>query len=94
MAKKLNIAAYCRISVDDEKNNENVSIENQKLIIKDHIERNFKGADYTFYEDRDKSGYTFEQRAGYQKMRPLLLNGTYDILIVKDSSGVCTPIAV
>ncbi len=86
MAKKLNIAAYCRISVDDEKNNENVSIENQKLIIKDHIERNFKGADYTFYEDRDKSGYTFEQRPGYQKMRPLLLNGTYDILIVKDLS--------
>ena len=86
MAKKLNIAAYCRISVDDEKNNENISIENQKLIIKDHIERNFKGATYTFYEDRDKSGYTFEQRQGYQKMRPLLLNGTYDMLIVKDLS--------
>ena len=86
MAETFNIAGYVRISVDDDPKNKNISIEHQREIIKDFVEENFPGSKLTFYEDRDKSGYTFEKRPGYQQMRPLLMNGTYDILIVKDFS--------
>ena len=86
MEKILNIAGYCRISVDEESDRENTSIENQKAIIADFTQKKFPGSTLEFYEDRDRSGYTFEQREGYQKLRPQLMNMTYDVLIVKDFS--------
>ena len=81
-----NIAAYCRISVDDEMDRDNTSIENQRAIIDDYVARRFPGSSVSYYEDRDRSGYTFEQREGYQQMRPMLLSRKYDILIIKDFS--------
>ncbi|MEG1541059.1 MAG: recombinase family protein, partial [Oscillospiraceae bacterium] len=81
-----NIAAYCRISVDEEADRDNTSIENQKAIIGDFAAKKFPGSALTFFEDRDKSGYTFEQRDGYQKMRPQLMSRGFDMLIVKDFS--------
>ena len=70
MTETFDIAGYCRISVDEEKDEENnVSIENQKAIIADFVSRRFPGSRLTFFEDRDRSGYTFEQRENYQKMR-------------------------
>ena len=86
MKEKFNIAGYVRISVDDELDRDNVSIENQKAIIADYVRFNFPGSDLTFFEDRDRSGYTFEQRESYQEMRRGLLSHKYDILIVKDFS--------
>ena len=86
MTEKFYIAAYCRISVDDELNKENTSIENQKAIIDDYVKTNFPNSELDFYEDRDKSGYTFEQREGYQKLRRKLFRNQYDILIIKDLS--------
>lgn len=86
MVEKFDIAGYCRISVDDELDRDNTSIENQKSIISEYVSRNFPGSTLIFYEDRDRSGYTFEQREGYQKMRPFLMGNKYDILIVKDLS--------
>ena len=83
---KLNIAGYCRISVDEEMDRENTSIENQKSIIADFVAKKFPDAKLDFYEDRDRSGYTFEQREGYMQLRPKLHDLTYDILIVKDFS--------
>ena len=80
------IAGYCRISVDEELDRDNTSIENQKAIIEDFVKEKFPGSSLTFFEDRDRSGYTFEQREGYQKLRKGLLNHTYDILVVKDFS--------
>lgn len=80
------IAGYCRISVDEELDRDNTSIENQKAIIEDYVKEKFPGSSLTFFEDRDRSGYTFEQREGYQKLRRGLLNHTYDILVVKDFS--------
>ena len=62
MIEHFDIAGYCRISVDDELDRDNVSIENQKAIIKDYVNQRFPGRTLTFYEDRDRSGYTFEQR--------------------------------
>ncbi len=82
----LRIAGYCRISVDDELDRDNVSIENQKAIISDFVGRKFPGAELTFFEDRDRSGYTFEQREGYQAMRRELMAHRLDILVIKDFS--------
>ena len=86
MTETFAIAGYCRISVDDELDRDNVSIENQKAIIQDFVKHKFPGSTLTFYEDRDRSGYTFEQREGYQVMRRGLMSHQYDILIVKDFS--------
>ena len=86
MKEILDIAGYCRISVDDEQDRDNTSIENQKSIIADYVAKHFPGSNLTFYEDRDRSGYTFEQREGYQEMRPQLMSGHYKILVVKDFS--------
>lgn len=82
----IRIAGYCRISVDDELDRDNVSIENQKAIISDFVEHKFPGAELIFYEDRDRSGYTFEQREGYQAMRRELMAHRLDILVIKDFS--------
>ena len=86
MIETFDIAGYARISVDDELDRDNVSIENQKAIIQDFVKQKFPGSTLTFYEDRDRSGYTFEQREGYQAMRRGLVSHQYDILIVKDFS--------
>lgn len=86
MTETFDIAGYCRISVDDELDRDNVSIENQKAIIEDFVRQKFPGSSLTFYEDRDRSGYTFEQREGYQAMRKGLMSHQYDILVVKDFS--------
>ena len=86
MTDTFNIAGYTRISVDDEIDRDNVSIENQKAIIDDYVKTHFSGSTLTFFEDRDRSGYTFEQRESYQEMRRGLMSHRYDILIIKDFS--------
>ena len=86
LREQFNIAGYCRISVDDELDRDNTSIENQKAIIEDFVKQKFPGSSLTFFEDRDRSGYTFEQREGYQRMRRELMAHRLDILLVKDFS--------
>ena len=86
MRETFDIAGYCRISVDDELDRDNVSIENQKAILQDFVKQKFPGSTLTLYEDRDRSGYTFEQREGYQAMRKELMAHRYDILLIKDFS--------
>ena len=85
-AHTLRLAGYCRISVDEELDRDNTSIENQKAIISDFVAHKFPGTELVFYEDRDRSGYTFEQREGYQAMRRELMAHRLDILVVKDFS--------
>lgn len=83
----MTIAGYVRISVDlNEDFQENTSIENQKRIIADYAAAHFPDANLVFYEDRDRSGYTFEEREGYQRLRRELFGGRIRILIVKDFS--------
>lgn len=84
--EKLKIAAYTRISVDTELNKDNTSIENQKAIIEEFCKAHFPTSVVDYYEDRDRSGYTFEQRPGYMSLRPKLMKHEYDILIIKDLS--------
>ena len=86
MIETFDLACYCRISVDEELDRDNTSIENQKAIIEGFVRQKFPGSTLTFYEDRDKSGYTFDQRPGYQEMRRELVAHKKDILIVKDFS--------
>ena len=86
MENQLRIAGYLRISVDEEMDTENTSIENQKAIISDYVVRTFPDAQLDFFADRDRSGYTFEQRENYQELRKKLFKKEYDILIIKDFS--------
>ncbi len=86
MIERFDIAGYARISVDEELDRDNVSIENQKSILSDFVKTHFPNSTLTFFEDRDRSGYTFEQRKGYQEMRRGLMSHKYDMLIVKDFS--------
>ena len=83
---KLKIAGYLRISVDTELDKDSTSIENQRDIITRFVNDKFNDFELDFYTDRDRSGYTFEQREDYQRLRPKLMNGYYNILIVKDFS--------
>ena len=65
MPNKDHVFGYCRISVDDNLDDKNTSIENQRGIISDFVKNKFPNAELLFFEDRDKSGYTFEHRPGY-----------------------------
>ena len=83
----MTVFGYARISVDlNEDNQENTSIENQVRIIEDYVSEHFPTAELVLFKDRDRSGYSFEQREAYQQMRPKLLSGAASILIVKDFS--------
>ena len=81
------VFGYARISVDIEKEEDkNTSIENQIDFIEDYTKTHFPHAKLTIYKDRDRSGYTFEQREQYQLMRRRLMSGEVKVLIVKDFS--------
>ena len=43
MTETFDIAGYTRISVDDELDRDNTSIENQKAIIEDYVKTHFPG---------------------------------------------------
>ncbi|MBE6927844.1 MAG: stage V sporulation protein T [Ruminococcaceae bacterium] len=88
MIETFDIAGYTRISFEEEeaKDKDNTSIENQKAIIEDFVRHKFPGSRLTFYEDRDRSGYTFETREDYQRMRKAMMSHKIDILVVKDFS--------
>ena len=55
MIERFAIAGYARISVDEELDRDNVSIENQKAIIEDFVKHRFPDSTLTFYEDRDRT---------------------------------------
>ncbi len=81
------ISVYTRISIDTEKESDNnTSIENQLKIIHNHIKIHFPKCKVKEYIDRDRSGYTFEQRENYMTMRQRIFEGKSKILIVKDFS--------
>lgn len=87
----MRICGYARISIDlNEDSDENTSIETQKKRIFDFVKREYPDVDFSMerdiFVDRDKSGYTFEQRLGYQQLKNNLLGGKYDLLVIKDLS--------
>ncbi|MBP5605467.1 MAG: recombinase family protein [Ruminiclostridium sp.] len=77
-------ALYCRLSVDDGRLGESVSIESQKILLvqycKDHAIRN-----YEIYYDDGYSGTNFD-RPGFISMYDDIKKGLIDTVIVKDQS--------
>mgnify|MGYP002626205822 FL=1 len=77
-------ALYCRLSVDDGRLGESISIESQKILLvqycKDHAIKNYK-----IYDDDGFSGTNFD-RPGFGRMYEDIQRGLIDTVIVKDQS--------
>jgi len=77
-------ALYCRLSQEDERSGESLSIENQKEILKKYADDN--GFTNTmFFVDDGYSGTNFN-RPGWNKLTQLIDEGKIGVLIVKDMS--------
>ncbi|MFI3261196.1 MAG: recombinase family protein [bacterium] len=79
-----NVAVYCRLSKETFKDQESISIENQRESLKDYAKHN----NWTFfksYEDDGYSGTNFNRPALLQ-MKEDIENGLIDIVLVKDLS--------
>ena len=80
--KTYNVGIYCRLSNDDERDGESVSIENQKLLLQRYVrERGWNEIDT--YIDDGFSGTNF-QRPGFQEMLSEIEAGKIGTILVKD----------
>ena len=83
-ASPLVTALYCRLSLEDGKENESMSISNQKLLLKDYAERN--GMFHCeFYVDDGFTGRNF-RRPSFQRMISDIEAGRIGCVITKDLS--------
>ena len=79
-----NVGIYCRLSNDDERDGESVSIENQKLLLQRYVrERGWNEIDT--YIDDGYSGTNF-QRPGVQRLIADAKAGRINVILVKDLS--------
>ena len=79
-----NVGIYCRLSNDDERDGESVSIENQKLVLQRYVqERGWNLVD--IYVDDGYSGTNF-QRPGVQRLINDAKAKRINVIIVKDLS--------
>lgn len=77
-------ALYCRLSLEDGKDNESMSISNQKLLLKDYAEKN--GMFHCeFYVDDGFTGRNFN-RPAFQRMISDIEAGKISCVITKDLS--------
>ena len=82
--KAYNVGIYCRLSNDDERDGESVSIENQKLLLQRYVrERGWNEVDT--YVDDGYSGTNF-QRPGVQRLIADAKAGRINVILVKDLS--------
>ncbi len=82
--KTYNVGIYCRLSNDDERDGESVSIENQKLLLQRYVrERGWNEVDT--YIDDGYSGTNF-QRPGVQRLIADAKAGRINVILVKDLS--------
>ena len=82
--KTYNVGIYCRLSNDDERDGESVSIENQKLMLQQYVlERKWNLIDV--YIDDGYSGTNF-QRPGVQRLIADAKAKKINVIIVKDLS--------
>jgi len=77
-------ALYCRLSLEDGRDNESMSISNQKAMLKDYAEKNGM-LDYEFYVDDGYTGRNFN-RPAFQRMITDIENGKVKCVITKDLS--------
>ena len=77
-------ALYCRLSVDDGRSGESISIESQKILLKQYC-KSHGITDYEVYDDDGYSGTNFN-RPAFERMREDIENGLIHTVIVKDQS--------
>ena len=77
-------ALYCRLSLEDGKDNESMSISNQKLLLKDYAEKNGM-FNCEFYVDDGFTGRNFN-RPAFQRMINDIEAGKISCVITKDLS--------
>ena len=77
-------ALYCRLSIEDGRENESMSISNQKALLRDFAEKNGL-LDYEFYVDDGYTGRNFN-RPSFQRMISDIEAGKVKCVITKDLS--------
>ena len=77
-------ALYCRLSIEDGRENESMSISNQKALLRDFAEKNGL-LDYEFYVDDGYTGRNFN-RPSFQRMIADIETGKVKCVITKDLS--------
>ena len=77
-------ALYCRLSLEDSRENESMSISNQKLMLKDYAEKNGM-FQYEYYVDDGYTGRNFN-RPSFQRMIADIETGKVGCVITKDLS--------
>lgn len=77
-------ALYCRLSIEDGRENESMSIQNQKSLLKDFAEKN-GFLDYEFYVDDGYTGRNFN-RPSFQQMIADIEAGKIKCVVTKDLS--------
>ena len=75
-------ALYCRLSLEDGRENESMSISNQKLMLKDYAEKNGM-FQYEYYVDDGYTGRNFN-RPSFQRMIADIEAGKVGCVITKD----------
>lgn len=83
--KAYSVGIYARLSKDDERAGESVSIENQKAILTKHVEEQPGWVLHEIYIDDGWSGTNFD-RPSFQKMIADAKDGVINLIIVKDLS--------
>ncbi len=87
MTKQLNynVGIYVRLSQEDERAGESISIENQKIMLKDYVNKQSGWNIVDIYEDDGFSGTTFE-RPAVQRLLDDAKTGKINLIICKDLS--------
>ena len=84
MQEKYNVGIYCRLSRDDERTGESVSIENQKIMLSRYVQEQGWNL-YAAYCDDGVSGTTFD-RPMFNQMIADARAGKINLILCKDLS--------
>ena len=81
------IAVYLRLSDEDREQGESNSIKNQRILLRQYIQKNpeFSGIPIEEFIDDGYSGTNYE-RPGFQRMMKQAKEGKIQIILVKDLS--------
>ena len=85
LQKSYNVGIYARLSKDDEKNGESVSIENQKLLLTKYVAEQPSWILHDVYADDGWSGTNFD-RPEFKRMLGDAKDGAINLILVKDLS--------
>ena len=80
-----NVGIYVRLSQEDERAGESISIENQKIMLKEYVSKQAGQNIFDIYEDDGFSGTTFE-RPAIQRLLDDAKTGKINLIICKDIS--------